>query len=82
MLIRAEDVKQYKKSEINCKKELKSLKKQNKMLLSISKNSGSRRELKKIKKIRAKASNNCYNSISDSSGEELNSDSSLSRDSN
>ena len=36
MVIRSEDVKQWKNSEKKCKKELKALKKQNKMLFRIS----------------------------------------------
>ena len=48
---RAEYVKQYKKSKSKCKKYMKALKKQNKMLFSIAKKYGLRRELKKIKKI-------------------------------
>ena len=49
-------------------KYLKALKKQNKMLYSISKKSRSRREINKIKKIREKASKKGRNYISDSSG--------------
>ena len=43
---RANTLKQYKNSEHKLKKELKALKNQNKMLYSIAKNFGSRRELK------------------------------------
>ena len=43
---RAEAVKQYKKSENHWEKELKDLKKQNRILYSIAKKSSSRRELK------------------------------------
>ena len=46
-------VQQHTKSEKNPKEELKALKKQNKMLYSIAKKSGSRLEIKKIKNIRA-----------------------------
>ena len=53
---RTDAAKQYKNSEHKWRKYLKSLKKQNKMLYSISKKSGSRREMKNIKKIRVKAS--------------------------
>ena len=67
-------VKQYKKSENKWKKELKSLKKQNKMLYSIANKSLSRRE---IKDIRANGSND----ISNSSSDYLDSDSSLTSDS-
>ena len=47
-------MKQYNKSESKWKKDLKALNKQNKMLFSISKKSGLRREIKNIKKIREK----------------------------
>ena len=47
-------VQQYHKSEKKCKRGLKALKKQNKMLFSMSKLLGSRREFKKIKNICAK----------------------------
>ena len=57
-------VKQYKNSENKCKKDLKSLKKQNKMLYRIAKKSFSHRE---IKRIRAKASMNTSISSSDDS---------------
>ena len=46
-------------------KELKALKNQNKMLYIIAKKYVLRREIKKIKKIRAKASNKGSNSSSD-----------------
>ena len=49
---RTHDVQQHKKSENKCKKELKALNKQNKMLYSIAKKSGSRCEIQKIKNIR------------------------------
>ena len=52
MVIRTNYVQQYKKSENKWKKELKALKKQNKILYSISNKYGSRREIKKIKKIK------------------------------
>ena len=54
-------VKHDKKSEHKWKKELKYLKKQNKILYSIAKKSGSRHELKKIKNIKANASKKCSN---------------------
>ena len=60
-------VKQYKTSKQKRKKELKDIRKQNKMFYSISKKSGSRRELKNIKKIKDKASKNHSYSIRDSS---------------
>ena len=52
MVIRTNYVQQYKKSENKWKKELKALKKQNKIMYSISNKYGSRREIKKIKKIK------------------------------
>ena len=45
-------VQQHKKHENKWKKEMKSLKKQNNILYSIANKSGSRREIKKFKKIR------------------------------
>ena len=42
---RSTSVKQYRKSENKCKRDLKALKKQNKMIFSISKRLGSHREL-------------------------------------
>ena len=59
-----DSLKQYKRSENKRKKELKSLKKQNKILYSITKKSGSHRE---IKKIREKDSKKTINSSSDDS---------------
>ena len=53
---RADSVKKYKNSEQKWKKDLKSLKNQNKMLYIIAKESGSYRALKRIKKILSKAS--------------------------
>ena len=58
MVSRSKAVKQYKRSKSKWKKELKVLKKQKKMLFSISKKPGSPHEIKKIKKIWAKASKN------------------------
>ena len=78
---RDDTVKQYKKSEKKWKKELKYLKKQNKIIFSITKKSGSRRELNKINNIRA-ASKKRYDSNIDSSSDESESNSSLSRDRN
>ena len=69
-------VKQYKNSENKCKKDLKYLNKQNKMLYSIAKKSGSRHEINNIKKIRVKYSKKG----SDSSSDDSDSDSSLSSD--
>ena len=54
---RTHAVKHHKKFE-KWNKELKYLKKQNTILYSIAKKSGPRREIKKIKKIRAEASKN------------------------
>ena len=68
VVIRADTVRQYKKSENKWEKDLKSLNKQNKILYSIAKNSGSRHDIKKIKKIHAKASKkSCDYSINFSS---------------
>ena len=50
---RSDDVKQYKNSKHKCKKDLKYLKNQNKMLYIIAKKSESRRELKNIKRSRS-----------------------------
>ena len=77
----SEDVKQYKNSDSKCKKDLNALKNHNKILFSITKNFGSRRELKNTKKIRAKASKQRCNSSIDSSSDESDSNYSLSRDS-
>ena len=60
------------------KKYLKATKKKNKMLYIIANNSGLRRELKKIKKIKAKASKKCSNSRINSSSNESGYDSYLS----
>ena len=54
MVNRADTVKQYNKYKNKWKKNLKALKKQNKILYSIAKKSGSRREINKINKIREK----------------------------
>ena len=78
---RSDTVKQYKNYENKWKKELKYHKKKNKILYSISKKSGSRREIKKINKIQAKTSKNGRDSISDYSSDRLDSDSSLASDS-
>ena len=73
---RSDTMKQYKKSEKRMK-DLKSLKKQNKMIYRIAKKSISRRELKKINNIWGKASKKVHNSSSDSSSDDSDSDSSL-----
>ena len=62
---RTHDVQQNKKSEKKWKKDLKALRNQNKMLYSISKKSGLRREINKIKNIRAEASKETYYSSED-----------------
>ena len=62
---RADNVKQYKNSENKWKKELKALKNQSKMLYSIAKKFGSRRDIKKTKKIREKSSKKSSDSSSD-----------------
>ena len=79
--IRADTVKQYKKSENKWRKELKTLKEKNKMLYNIAKKSGSRLEINNIKKIREKDSNKCCHSISGSSSDDSDSDLLLARDS-
>ena len=56
MVIMAEDMKQYNKSEHKWKKDLKARRKKNKMFYSIANKYGFLRELKKIKKIKAKSS--------------------------
>ena len=70
---RTHDVQQHKKSEKIWKKELKDLKKKNKMLYTIANKSSLRSEIKNIKNIRAEASKN--NSVS--SSEDWDSDSPL-----
>ena len=81
MEIRYKSVEQYKNSRHKWKKELKDLKKQSKILYSITKKFGSRHELKKIKNIKAKVSKKRYDSRSDSSSDEYYYESSLSRNS-
>ena len=61
---RADTVNHYHKTEEKWKRGLKCLKKNNKMLFSMSKHSGSRRGLKKINKIKAKSSRKSSYSIS------------------
>ena len=56
MGISTEAVKQYKRPKHKWKKELKYPKKKNKIISRIAKKSSSRRELKKIKKLKDKAS--------------------------
>ena len=77
MVSRNNDVQQYKKSKNKWKKELKDLKKQNKMLYSISNKSDSRCDIKNINKIRSKYSKK----TSESSSDDLESYSLLARDS-
>ena len=78
MVSRAYTVKQYNNSE-KLKKELKSFKKQNKMLYIIAKKYGSCRKIKNIKNITEKASNKGRNSSSGSSGDDSDSVTSLAR---
>ena len=61
---RASTVKKYQKSEKKLKREMEALKKQNKIIFSMAKRSGSHRELKKIKKMHAKESKKHDYSIS------------------
>ena len=68
--IRDDDVKHYKKSKHKWKKELKALKKHNKMLYIIAKKSDSCLKLKNIKKIIPKAFKKRGNSSSNSSRDE------------
>ena len=56
MVIRTNAVQQYTRYENKWNKDMKSFKKQDKMLYSIAKKSGSRREIQKIKNIRKEAS--------------------------
>ena len=78
---RADDVKKYQKTEKNWKRELKSLKKLKKVLHRIAKNSGSRREINNTKKIKNKAYKKHSYYIIDNSSSDLDSDLSLSSDS-
>ena len=61
---RAGAVNHYKNYKQKLKKELKAIKNKNKILYGIAKKSGSRRELNKIKNIKANASKKCSNSSS------------------
>ena len=74
---RADAIKHYKKYEHKWKKELKALKNKNKIIFIIDKKYGARRELKKIKNIKAKAYKKRSYSSSDCSSSESDSDSSL-----
>ena len=74
---RDDTLKQYHKSDNKWKKELKYHRKQNKILYSITKKSGSRCETSNIKKIRAKFSRKSWDSNIDSSSDDLDSDSSM-----
>ena len=76
----ADAVNRYNKPEHKWKKDLKALKKQNKVIYSISKKSGSRRELNKINKINSKASKKRSYSSRDSSRSGSNSGSYISID--
>ena len=68
-------VKHYNKSEHKLKRVLKTLKKQNKIIYSIAKKSGSRRDIKKIRANYSKKTSDCSSDDSDS-GSSLSSDSS------
>ena len=74
---RSDTMKQYKKSEKKLNKELKSLNNQNKIIYSITNKYGSRREIKNIKKIWVKYSKKGRHYSSGSSGDYLDSNSSL-----
>ena len=76
---RDEAVKRYKRSKSKRKKELKALEKRNKIRYSIAKKLGSRREIENIETIKAKASEKRRDDIRNSSGDESDSDYSLSR---
>ena len=81
MGIRAEAVKQYKKSWGKRKKDIKTLKKQNKMLYIITNKSGSHFEIKNIKNIKSKASKKYHDDSSNSCSNKLDYNYSLSRNS-
>ena len=81
MVSRDESAKQYEKSKNKQKKDLKDLNNQNKMLFRIYNNSGLRREIKKINKIRSKYPKKRCNSTRNSSRDKSESNSSLSCDS-
>ena len=81
MGISYEAMKQWKKSENKWKKDLKAIKKQNNIIYSIAKNNGSRREIKKIQKTKAKAYNKRRYYSSDSFSDKSDSNYSLSRNS-
>ena len=72
---RTDAVKQYNKSGNKQEKDLKDIKKQNKILYRISEKPSSHREIKKIKQITEKA----YMKTNDYSSDDLESDSSLAR---
>ena len=78
---RADTVKQYKKFENKCNKDLKDLNKKKRMLYRISKKPGSRRQIKNINKIREISSNKSRHYSSNSFGNYSNSDSLLSSNS-
>ena len=77
----ADTVKKYKTSEKKWKKDLKYIKKQNKIICSISKKSGSRREIKDINNIQEKYSKKGHQSSSSSSSDNSYPDSLLAIDS-
>ena len=71
----------YQKNEKKWKRDLKALKNQRKIIFSMDKKSGLRREHKKIKKIKEKSSKKCSYSSSNSSSSDSDSGSSLFSDS-
>ena len=75
-------VKQQKRSESKWKKELKALKKQNTIIYSIAQKSGAHREIKNINKIMSKATKKHRGDSINYSGDKLDSNYSLSSDSN
>ena len=77
---RDDGINRYQKTEKKWKWELKSLKKQYKMLFSMAQIYGSRREIKSIKNIKVKESKKSSYSGSNSSGRNLDSDYSQSSD--
>ena len=81
MVSKSEAVNHYKRSEIKWNKELKYIKNKNKILYSIVNKYGSLREIKNIDKIRDKVSKKRRDDSSDSSRNESDSNSSLSRNS-
>ena len=71
MVIGTNDVQKYNKSENRQKKDLKALKKQNKMIYIMANKSSLRHEIKNIKNISTKTSNKTSVSSSDDSDSDL-----------